>query len=182
MGGPDCLWTVLAVSPGGVGGGAAAAVRFSSKKAAGSAKNGRSSAGRRLGIKKNQGEHVKVGQIIIRQRGTPCNAGQGVGIGKDHTLFAVREGFVKFSYEHVQLNPYTKQGKMYQKKFVNVVDPQEVYRRDKTWSKKALCFQERHRSPDEHGPVLPINMRARNIPKHLAHLVTKKSELQSEAK
>lgn len=66
------------------------------KKAGGSSRNGRDSAGRRLGIKKYGGERVAPGNIILRQRGTKWHPGEGVGIGKDHTIFAVEEGSVKF--------------------------------------------------------------------------------------
>lgn len=67
------------------------------KKAGGSSRNGRDSAGRRLGVKKFGGEHVIPGNIIIRQRGTKWYPGDNVGIGKDHTIFAVVEGNVSFS-------------------------------------------------------------------------------------
>ena len=67
------------------------------KKAGGSSRNGRDSAGRRLGIKKYGGQHVIPGNIIARQRGTKWHPGEGVGIGKDHTIFAVREGHVAFA-------------------------------------------------------------------------------------
>ena len=67
------------------------------KKAGGSSRNGRDSAGRRLGVKKFGGEHVIPGNIIIRQRGTKWHPGDYVGIGKDHTIFAVVEGNVSFS-------------------------------------------------------------------------------------
>lgn len=67
------------------------------KKAAGSTRNGRDSAGRRLGVKLYGGEKAVPGNIIIRQRGTPVHAGVGVGMGKDHTLFALVGGFVAFS-------------------------------------------------------------------------------------
>jgi large subunit ribosomal protein L27 len=66
------------------------------KKAGGSSRNGRDSAGRRLGVKKFGGEDVLAGNIIVRQRGTKYNAGENVGMGKDHTLFALTEGNVKF--------------------------------------------------------------------------------------
>lgn len=66
------------------------------KKAGGSSRNGRDSAGRRLGIKKFGGEAVVSGNIICRQRGTKWHPGNNVGIGKDHTIFAVSEGHVKF--------------------------------------------------------------------------------------
>ena len=67
------------------------------KKAGGSSRNGRDSAGRRLGVKKFGGEKVIPGNIIIRQRGTKYYPGENVGIGKDHTIFALIEGKVKFS-------------------------------------------------------------------------------------
>ena len=67
------------------------------KKAGGSSKNGRDSAGRRLGVKKFGGEKVIPGNIIIRQRGTTWHPGENVGIGKDHTIFATKAGAVKFT-------------------------------------------------------------------------------------
>ena len=66
------------------------------KKAGGSSRNGRDSAGRRLGVKKFGGEHVIPGNIIIRQRGTKWHPGDNVGMGKDHTIFATIEGHVSF--------------------------------------------------------------------------------------
>ena len=66
------------------------------KKAGGSSRNGRDSAGRRLCVKKFGGEGVLAGNIIVRQRGTKVNPGQNVGMGKDHTLFALIEGKVAF--------------------------------------------------------------------------------------
>ena len=79
------------------------------KKAGGSSRNGRDSAGRRLGVKKFGGENVIPGNIIIRQRGTKYNPGENIGMGKDHTLFALVEGKVAFKQK--------SGGKM----FVNVV-------------------------------------------------------------
>ncbi|HBZ42608.1 MAG TPA: 50S ribosomal protein L27 [Maritimibacter sp.] len=67
------------------------------KKAGGSSRNGRDSAGRRLGVKKFGGQDVIAGNIIVRQRGTKVWAGENVGMGKDHTLFAKAEGRVTFS-------------------------------------------------------------------------------------
>ena len=67
------------------------------KKAGGSTRNGRDSAGRRLGVKKFGGEAVIPGNIIIRQRGTKYKPGVNVGLGKDHTIFALVEGRVAFS-------------------------------------------------------------------------------------
>ncbi|GLK83682.1 50S ribosomal protein L27 [Ancylobacter defluvii] len=66
------------------------------KKAGGSSRNGRDSAGRRLGVKKFGGEAVISGNIILRQRGTKWHPGTNVGMGKDHTLFALTEGRVEF--------------------------------------------------------------------------------------
>ncbi len=66
------------------------------KKGQGSTQNNRDSAGRRLGVKKYGGEAVIPGNIIIRQRGTKVHPGTGVGMGKDHTIFALVEGVVKF--------------------------------------------------------------------------------------
>ncbi|MEM6665069.1 MAG: 50S ribosomal protein L27 [Pseudomonadota bacterium] len=66
------------------------------KKAGGSSRNGRDSAGRRLGVKKFGGEHVIPGNIILRQRGTKWHPGDHVGMGKDHTIFATTQGQVKF--------------------------------------------------------------------------------------
>jgi large subunit ribosomal protein L27 len=67
------------------------------KKAGGSSRNGRDSEGRRLGVKKFGGEFVVAGNIIIRQRGTKVHPGANVGIGKDHTLFALEHGHVAFA-------------------------------------------------------------------------------------
>jgi len=66
------------------------------KKGQGSTQNNRDSAGRRLGVKKFGGEFVRAGNIIIRQRGTKVHPGSNVGLGKDHTIFALTDGFVKF--------------------------------------------------------------------------------------
>ena len=66
------------------------------KKSGGSAKNGRDSNAKRLGVKKYGGEKINAGSIIVRQRGSKFNPGQNVGIGKDDTLFALSSGFVKF--------------------------------------------------------------------------------------
>ena len=66
------------------------------KKAGGSSRNGRDSAGRRLGVKKYGGQAVAPGNIIIRQRGTKWHPGENVGMGKDHTIFALTEGTVTF--------------------------------------------------------------------------------------
>ncbi|MEX0628775.1 MAG: 50S ribosomal protein L27 [Cucumibacter sp.] len=67
------------------------------KKAGGSSRNGRDTAGRRLGIKKSGGQAVLAGNIIVRQRGTKWHPGGNVGLGKDHTIFALIDGQVAFS-------------------------------------------------------------------------------------
>ena len=84
------------------------------KKAGGSSRNGRDSAGRRLGVKKFGGEEVRAGNIIVRQRGTRMYPGRNVGCGKDHTLFALSDGNVKF---HTGLKGRT---------FVSVTPPAEA--------------------------------------------------------
>lgn len=67
------------------------------KKAGGSSRNGRDTAGRRLGVKKFGGQVVIAGNILVRQRGTKMMAGPNVGVGRDHTLFALVDGHVKFT-------------------------------------------------------------------------------------
>ena len=81
---------------------------MSTTKSGGSSKNGRDSAGRRLGVKLFGGQSVNTGGIIVRQRGTKFQPGRNVGIGRDHTLFALKNGLVTFE----------KKGKA--KVFVNV--------------------------------------------------------------
>ena len=87
---------------------------MATKKAGGSSRNGRDSAGRRLGLKKSGGQQVIAGNIILRQRGTKFKAGSNVGIGRDHTLFALIDGVVRFNrraegrvYVSVETNPVT---------------------------------------------------------------------------
>jgi large subunit ribosomal protein L27 len=81
------------------------------KKAGGSTKNGRDSESKRLGVKIYGGQAIIAGNIIIRQRGTRVHAGVNVGLGRDHTLFAKKDGFVKFERK----GPKNRQ-------FVSVVD------------------------------------------------------------
>lgn len=69
---------------------------FASKKGVGSSRNGRDSASQRLGVKRFDGQLVNAGNIIVRQRGTKVHPGNNVGLGKDDTLFALIDGFVKF--------------------------------------------------------------------------------------
>ncbi len=80
------------------------------KKAGGSSRNGRDSESKRLGVKRYGGEQVRAGHIIVRQRGTRFHAGENVGCGKDHTLFALADGQVQFR----QKGPKNR-------KFVNVI-------------------------------------------------------------
>ena len=80
------------------------------KKSGGSSRNGRDSEGRRLGVKKFGGEHVLAGNIIIRQRGTKWRPGRNVGLGRDHTIFALIEGIVRYQTKagdrsHVSVEP-----------------------------------------------------------------------------
>ncbi len=70
------------------------------KKGVGSSRNGRDSESKRLGVKLFGGQEVKAGSIIVRQRGTRHNAGENVGIGRDHTLFALVDGKVEFRKKH----------------------------------------------------------------------------------
>ena len=72
---------------------------FAHKKGVGSTKNGRDSESKRLGVKKSDGQAVLAGNIIIRQRGTAVRAGENVGVGKDHTLYALIDGKVKFEHK-----------------------------------------------------------------------------------
>jgi large subunit ribosomal protein L27 len=72
------------------------------KKAGGSSRNGRDSPGKRLGVKIYGGEAVRAGGIIVRQRGTRIHAGVNVGVGKDHTLFALVDGKVEFAVKGAQ--------------------------------------------------------------------------------
>ena len=69
---------------------------MATKKAGGSSRNGRDSAGRRLGVKKYGGQLVIPGNILVRQRGTKIHPGDHVGIGKDHTIFSLKKGKVQF--------------------------------------------------------------------------------------
>ena len=72
------------------------------KKGGGSTRNGRESESKRLGVKIYGGEHIVPGNIIVRQRGTEFHPGEGVGMGKDHTLFALVEGKVQFAGKGAQ--------------------------------------------------------------------------------
>lgn len=69
------------------------------KKGGGATRNVRDSESKRLGVKRFDGEAVRAGTIIVRQRGTRIHPGENVGVGKDHTLFALRDGYVKFEHK-----------------------------------------------------------------------------------
>ena len=89
-------------------------------KAGGSVKTGRDSAGQRLGVKRFGGQFVRSGGILVRQRGTRMEAGDGVGVGVDHTLYALRDGFVLFSVK--QIEKFT--GARVRRTFVSISDVQ----------------------------------------------------------
>jgi len=76
------------------------------KKAGGSTRNGRDSESKRLGVKRFGGQVVTAGNILVRQRGTKFHAGENVGCGKDHTLFATADGVVKFVVKGPQKRKY----------------------------------------------------------------------------
>jgi ribosomal protein L27 len=76
------------------------------KKAGGPSRNGRDSKSKRLGIKRYGGQVVSAGSILVRQRGTPFNAGENVGVGRDHTLFATADGKVVFSVRGAEKRRY----------------------------------------------------------------------------
>ena len=75
---------------------------MSHKKAGGSTKNGRDSRAKRLGLKLYAGQSVKAGNILVRQKGNKYHAGENVGVGKDFTLFALKNGVVKFTEKRVK--------------------------------------------------------------------------------
>lgn len=77
------------------------------KKGQGTSRNGRDSAGRRLGVKKYDGELVRAGNILMRQRGTKIHPGNNVGCGRDHTLFSLIDGIVKWDGKHRKVNVVT---------------------------------------------------------------------------
>ena len=79
---------------------------MASKKGVGSTRNGRDSEAKRLGVKRFGGESVLAGNIIVRQRGTKFHAGTNLGIGKDHTLFALTDGKVQFEQKGVNNRKY----------------------------------------------------------------------------
>jgi large subunit ribosomal protein L27 len=90
---------------------------MSHKKAGGSTKNGRDSNAKRLGVKLYAGQKVLAGNILVRQKGNKIFAGENVGTGKDFTLFALKNGTVKFSEKRQK----KYDGRVYRNKFVNIV-------------------------------------------------------------
>lgn len=78
------------------------------KKAGGSTRNGRDSESKRLGVKRYGGQVVSAGEIIVRQRGTQYHAGENVGLGKDHTLFAKADGVVTFEVKGLKNRRYVR--------------------------------------------------------------------------
>jgi len=91
---------------------------MSKKKAGGSTKNGRDSVSKRLGVKAWGGQVVNAGSIIVRQRGTKFHAGENVGMGKDHTLFAKATGEVKFTEKQIK----KFDGRKFKDVFVNILE------------------------------------------------------------
>ncbi|MFH1560800.1 MAG: 50S ribosomal protein L27 [Chloroflexota bacterium] len=89
------------------------------KKGGGSSRNGRDSNSQRLGVKRYDGQLVRAGTIIVRQRGTKIRSGNNVGVGRDHTLFALTDGRVKF--EHA--TKYRKQASVYPPEIKTEVAP-----------------------------------------------------------
>ena len=79
------------------------------KKGGGSSRNGRDSQSQRLGVKRHDGQVIRAGTIIVRQRGTRIQSGNNVGVGRDHTLFALVDGKVKFEFA----TKYKKQASVY---------------------------------------------------------------------
>mmetsp|Transcript_20854 Transcript_20854/g.64166 ORF Transcript_20854/g.64166 Transcript_20854/m.64166 type:complete len:137 (+) Transcript_20854:457-867(+) len=97
-----------------------AAVRFATKKAGGSSRNGRKSPGQRLGVKRFGGHPVNAGEILVRQRGTRFHPGDLVGCGRDHTLYALAAGVVEFSKKGWRVGA---KGKWIRRQYVSIVPP-----------------------------------------------------------
>ena len=96
------VFTCTIGRPSRLGNFAVESVRNATKKAGGSAKNNRDSAGRRLGVKRYGGHKVLPGNIIIRQRGTKYHIGENVGLGKDHTIYSLVNGWVHFNFDRIK--------------------------------------------------------------------------------
>ena len=90
---------------------------MSHKKAGGSTKNGRDSKSKRLGVKLFAGQRVSAGNILVRQKGSTYSAGDNVGVGKDFTLFALKDGLVKFTEKRVK----KYNDRVFKNRFIHVV-------------------------------------------------------------
>lgn len=125
-------------------------VRHATKKAKGSTKNGRDSPGKRLGPKVHDGEFVQTGNILVRQRGTKFHPGMDVGLGRDHTLYALRDGLVKFCTGATREGQRTA-GDGKRRKFVQIVDIPTS--RQKSVERKLLRLAiQRYTGPILHAP------------------------------
>lgn len=122
-------------------------VRGATKKAKGSTKNGRDSIGRRLGPKVVDGEYVSTGNILMRQRGTKALAGVDVAIGRDHTLYALAPGIVRF------VRAKRDQGRIKKGKLFLRVDPPEPERQPSIERKLARQAMRRYKGPVLHAPL-----------------------------
>ncbi|KAK3705203.1 hypothetical protein QZH41_014006, partial [Actinostola sp. cb2023] len=101
----------------------ACSIRHASKKAAGSTKNqGKNKKGKHLGVKRREGEQVIPGTILVRQRGYKFHPGVSVGVGRDHTLYALSEGTVRYKRELLEPYPWGlgRKGPLHERKFVHI--------------------------------------------------------------
>jgi large subunit ribosomal protein L27 len=121
-------------------------VRHASKKAKGSSKNGRDSIGRRLGPKVMDGEYVSIGNVLMRQRGTRANAGVDVAVGRDHTLYALAPGIVRFVRAKAENG--ARDGKLFLR-----VDPPEPHRAPSIARKLMRQEMARYKGPIMHTPL-----------------------------
>lgn len=120
-------------------------IRTATKKAKGSSKNGRDSAGRRLGPKVSDGEFVETGNVIVRQRGTRMFPGIGVGCGRDHTLFALEDGLARFV--RAKPRPGRRRGRVYVR-----VEPPPLERQPSIERKLNRLAIARYKGPILHAP------------------------------
>lgn len=121
-------------------------VRFASKKAKGSSRNGRDSIGKRLGPKVMNGEYVEVGNILVRQRGTRMRPGIDVAAGRDHTLYALSSGIACFT--KAKPRPGKKNGQV-----VLSIAPPPTHRAASIERKIARLERQRYRGPVLHAPL-----------------------------
>lgn len=120
-------------------------IRHASKKAKGSSRNGRDSAGRRLGPKVSDGEFVQTGNVLVRQRGTKMLPGIGVGCGRDHTLFALEDGLARFV--RARPRPGCERGRVYVR-----IEPPPPERQNSIERKLRRLAIARYRGPILHPP------------------------------